>query len=147
MPQGLFANILGAVTFFCNVERIMPLNIKRKLLNLRFRLSGENDSATALEVRGNLVIAVGYAGDSIDKDLVVRAYHPKTGELIWEDIHDTGGIDWAEAIAIGKQSAYVLGAVRPGGSSDFAVRAYDLNTGVLRWEDTFDFAGGNVVAI
>lgn len=109
-------------------------------------LSGENDSATALEVRGNRLIAAGYAGDSFDKDFVVRAYHSRTGKLIWEDIHDTGGNDFAEAIVIRKHNAYVVGSVRPSGSSDFAVRVYDLRTGVLRWNDTFDFAGGNDIA-
>lgn len=107
---------------------------------------GGKDSAAALKTRGNRVIAVGYAGESFNKDFVVRAYHPSTGALIWEDRFDTGSTDRAEAVAINDRHVYVVGGVRPGGSSDFAVRAYDRRTGALQWDDTFDFEGANDVA-
>jgi len=106
-------------------------------------LSGGEDSAIALGTLGNRVIAVGSAGDFPNRDFVVRAYHPNTGDLIWEDRFDTGSNDQAAAVAINDWHVYVVGAVRPDGSSDFAVRAYDRRTGALQWDDTFDFAGGN----
>jgi hypothetical protein len=109
-------------------------------------LSGGEDSAAALVTLGNRVIAAGYAGDFPNRDFVVRAYHPSSGALIWEDRYDTGSNDYADAIAVSGRSVYVVGSVRPSGSSDFAVRAYDRNTGALQWNDTFDFAGGNDAA-
>lgn len=106
-------------------------------------LGGGDDSATAVKAAPNQVIAVGYAGDFPNRDLIVRAYRPRTGILIWEDRFDSGGTDLAASLAIRYRQVYVVGGVRPGGSSDFAVRTYDLIRGTLQWEDTFDFEGGN----
>jgi glucose dehydrogenase len=105
-------------------------------------LSGGQDTARAVAVYGDGVIAVGSAGDA--RDFVVRSYEARTGALQWEDRVDTGGLDEALALAIKNRSAYVVGRVAASGTSDFVVRAYNRKTGTLRWDDIFDFGGNDI---
>jgi glucose dehydrogenase len=105
-------------------------------------LSGGQDTARAIAVHGDDVIAVGSAGDA--RDFVVRSYEAKTGALQWQDRVDSGGLDEALALAIQNRSAYVVGRVAASGNSDFVVRAYNRKTGALRWDDIFDFGGNDI---
>ena len=82
-------------------------------------------------------------------DWVVRANHPKTGALLWQDHLDLGlGINAAEDITVLGKRVFAAGFGVPcetGPCPDipnWLVRGYDAKTGTLRWQDQFDNGGG-----
>ena len=100
--------------------------------------------ASAVVAGAGRLIAVGWgARSAFDADLLVRAYAPRTGELLWQDRMGSEGLgDRALAVAIGGDRVFVAGVVNGdvvGGS--FLVRAYRLSDGAVRWSSEFDQAG------
>jgi glucose dehydrogenase len=107
--------------------------------------SGPDDEAFDVEVSGGRVIACGFAtAASGNRDWIVRAYDPSSGNLIWQDRLDLGGSDAALDMGSRGDEVYVSGfGGTAGGGRDFLVRAYATRDGSLRWQDRFDLAGGD----
>jgi len=74
---------------------------------------------------------------------VVRAYHARTGELLWDDQFDAGGgFNQAKAIAAKGSRVFAAGFGSNTDAEDqWLVRAYAVKTGELLWDDTFDSTG------
>jgi hypothetical protein len=110
----------------------------------RLDRAGFNDVAEALAVWSGRVFAAG-SGESAagDQDFLIRAYHAKTGVLLWEDQTDTAGRnDVAYALAVGGGLVFAAGfGTNAAGNQDFLIRAYQATDGALVWEDQTDQAG------
>jgi len=120
--------------------------------------AGDFAQATQLAVEGNRVIAVGYVETNSstapfsETDWLVRTYDAKTGQIVWEERLETGGLDSIAIpfdVALLDGRAFVIGTGGPGCSfsvvgapdnCDFIVRTYNIETGQLLWEDRLDRA-------
>lgn len=106
-----------------------------------------HDEALAIAADGQTVIAAGYVTNAAhNRDFFVRAYHPRTGVILWQDQVDLGGRDQAMAVSIADDRAVVTGfggvcQVFGAGDCDALVRTYHLHTGHLAWQRRVDVAG------
>jgi hypothetical protein len=92
-------------------------------------------SGEAIAISGNTMFTAG----SRNGDFSVRAYHSKTGVLLWEDLSDlSGGQDTATDLEVHKDRVIAVGSAGDFPNRDFVVRAYEPKTGALRWEDRLD---------
>ena len=104
----------------------------------QFDKAGGDDTAQAITANGTQVFVAGLDRPAVSgpSDFLVRAYDALTGDLLWEDQVDKGGLD--EALAITANGPRVFAAGKGGGvgsTTSFLVRAYDARTGKLLWED------------
>lgn len=98
---------------------------------------GRDDLPTGFAANERAVVVIGYGGNttSHSSDLLVRAYRPFTGELLWEDQLDvSGATDLATSVAMSDNAVYVLGQSWMQTGIDLVLRTYDLETGVVRWD-------------
>jgi hypothetical protein len=110
-----------------------------------FDRAGGFDSALVVTKANGLIIVAGDTTNaSGDRDWTVRAYEPRTGELVWQDHFDrAGGFDRALAATVVGNLLIVTGrTTNISGDMDWTVRAYEVRTGTLRWQSHFDRAGG-----
>jgi hypothetical protein len=108
------------------------------------RHPGKAEAARGIAVGWDGVYVVGLTTNANGQfDLLVRAYDPATGRLLWEDVFDlAGGADVASAVALDSGRLVVGGyGTNAAGNRDFLVRAYDSRTGTLLWQDVYDLAG------
>ena len=102
---------------------------------------GFYDRANAIAVLGTRVFVVGKLDNkSKNEDFTIRAYHTKTGKLLWQDqVNGTfppGAVDSAHAVAVKGSQVYVAGKLDSKGSDyDFTIRAYNTKNGKLIWQD------------
>ena len=119
--------------------------------------AGSFAQVQAVAVEGDRLIAVGRVQTNLpaapftDMDWLIRTYDTKSGQRLWEDRVDTGGIDFIASpfdVAVRDGRAFVAGT---GGRNcgvrttapdncDFIVRAYAMDGGRLLWEDRVDRA-------
>lgn len=98
---------------------------------------GRDDLPTGFAATERAVVVIGYGGNttSHSSDLLVRAYQPLTGALLWEDQLDVSGAsDLATSVAMSENAVYVLGQSVMQGGIDLVLRAYDIETGAVRWD-------------
>jgi hypothetical protein len=103
---------------------------------------GRDDLPQGIAASRDAVVVVGYGGNTATTpisalDFVVRAFHPATGEVLWEDRVDNGFLvdDAAWAVTIDGTGVFVAGTTSASdGRSDLVLRAYDVTTGTLFWE-------------
>lgn len=124
----------------------------------QFALGSGSASPSAIAVDHGVVVVAGSAepplgGQEGEYDWMVRAYRPRTGELLWQDRFDLGGrANAALAVGISDGVAYVAGGVDlegppvRAGILAWVVRAHDASTGDLLWEDIVDRGRFNVAA-
>ena len=100
----------------------------------------DGDHPTGILASPTQVVVIGYGENATHDGLaaLVRAYHPITGEILWEDRVGSTGVEViAWTIAANRHQIFVAGTVSPGGDPfrrDLFVRAYDASTGDLNWE-------------
>jgi hypothetical protein len=117
----------------------------------QFDKGGALSQADAIAVKGPTVLAAGSGltcddppdCDSGRTEWVVRAYHARTGQLLWDEQFDAGGgHNKAEAIAVKGSRVFAAGFGSNTASQDeWLVRAYAVKTGELLWDDEFDSTG------
>lgn len=124
----------------------------------RFDLGGGSASPSAIAVGHGVVTVVGSAtpplrGREGEYDWIVRAYAPRTGDLLWQDRFDLGErANAALAVEISDGVAYVAGGAElegppvRAGVLAWVVRAHDASSGELLWEDFVDRGRFNVAA-
>jgi putative pyrroloquinoline-quinone binding quinoprotein len=83
------------------------------------------------------VVVVGYGANATNNGLalLVRAYDPSTGTVLWEDRRSQSGADvvgWAVAANAGR--VFVVGTTSGTGGPGLLVRAYDASSGHVAWE-------------
>jgi hypothetical protein len=103
---------------------------------------GGDDGYASVATGGKTVVACGLAvpGDG-SYVFAVRAFHGRSGALLWEDVSVAGG---ATDVKIDRGLAIVGGyAAHDDGTFTPLVRAYDLASGTLSWES--ESAGGGFV--
>ena len=77
-------------------------------------------------------------------DWLLRAYHPDTGQLLWESVLDMNGgddIPRGTALAVADGLVFLAGFgmnVQGDGDLDYLLRAYDAATGAVVWQDQLD---------
>lgn len=111
---------------------------------------GRDDLPTGFAANERAVVVVGYGGNtpSHSIDLLVRAYLPSTGALLWEDQLDVSGAsDLATSVAMTDNAVYVLGQSHMQSGSDLVLRAYDLETGVVPWDVRLPGVSAGVVRV
>lgn len=99
------------------------------------------DSARDIAIGGRVAVAVGSTTTTAEGTaLTVRAYDLKSGDLLWEDLHEgePGLGDAATAVAIRGKRVFVTGSLGTTTGRVATVRAYDLRDGRLLWSDVFD---------
>ena len=100
----------------------------------------DQDHPTGILASPTQVIVVGYGANATNDGLaaLVRAYHPLTGAVLWEDRVGSTGVDFiAWTVAANREQVFIAGTVSSGGGSpggDLFVRAYDASSGDLNWE-------------
>jgi glucose dehydrogenase len=103
---------------------------------------GRDDLPEGIAATPDAVVVVGYGGNTLSApisglDLLVRAYSPANGQVLWQDRVDKGFLvdDAAWDVTIDGSRVFVVGTTGiSGGETDLIVRAYDLMTGALLWE-------------
>jgi hypothetical protein len=101
--------------------------------------TGRDDLPQAIAASPTAVVAVGYGGNTPGHslDLIVRAYDPISGVILWEDQVDRGNVDDAAwAVAIGPQRVFIAATTSTPSGRDLLVRAYTAWSGLLNWETT-----------
>jgi hypothetical protein len=111
--------------------------------DLMWNASDGAANAIAVDWNGRRVFAAGYLlSDHIDgESFAVRAYHAKTGKILWEDqcFGDANSINAANAIAVKRNRVFVAGEMGSGEyNSDLIVRVYHAIKGKLLWEDQYN---------
>jgi len=109
----------------------------------RFDPIGRNDTALDVAAGWGRVVAVGSTESAAgDKDIVVRTYDAKTGELLWHDQVDLSSRDdEASAVVMDSRCVIVVGTGTDAAENkEFLVRAYDVKQGMLLWEDRSVFS-------
>lgn len=101
------------------------------------------DSATAVTVSGDTVIAVGQTESNANwKAFTVRAYNAATGAVRWTNRFDRVIGMWydeAKAVTVSGNIVYTAGITsKAGPGNTFTVRAYDLANGNCLWSDFYD---------
>jgi outer membrane protein assembly factor BamB len=105
-------------------------------------------TVSAITVANGKVIAAGWGpwdgNPRNNADVLVRAYDPRTGDLLWADRWDESGFaDEATGIAAAGDVVLVAGRGKlvgrlAGESIHFIVRAYDVRTGEPLWQDSLN---------
>lgn len=98
---------------------------------------GRDDFPRDLAASQAAVVVVGYGGNTPGRnvDLLVRAYHPVTGQVLWDDQIDTDGqSDDAFRVALTDTQVIVGGMTSIGTTRTLILRAYDVATGALLWD-------------
>lgn len=120
----------------------------RLLWSNPFDTAGETDDIRRLAAAEDRVFAAGITGDCAvfgvsDCDVLVLAYHGRTGALLWSDRFDVAsGHDRAFDVAVLGDRIFVVGeGVNVDGNFDALIRAYDARTGEIAWSDQFDRDG------
>lgn len=111
---------------------------------------GRDDLPTGFAANERAVVVVGYGGNTTSHsiDLLVRAYQPSTGALLWEDQLDVSGAsDLATSVTMTDRNVYVLGQSQMPSGSDLVLRAYDLETGVVPWDVRLPGVSAGVVRV
>lgn len=111
---------------------------------------GRDDLPTGFAANERAVVVVGYGGNTTSHaiDLLVRAYQPSTGALLWEDQLDVSGAsDLATSVAMTDRAVYVLGQSQMPSGSDLMLRAYDLETGLVSWDVRLPGVSGSAVRV
>ena len=120
-------------------------------------LAGFKDQATlgSMIVSGGRIFVGGLATNlSGGEDLLLMSYDTQTGQLVWQQVFDSGGFDAAKSITARWGRLFVAGyQADPSNYTRFTIRAYDAQTGVLVWENHdassgpgFDYANGVVTS-
>ena len=111
---------------------------------------GRDDFVQDIAAGQEGVFVVGYGGNTGGSAiaLLVRAYHKRTGDLLWEDQVDDGGNDVA-AWQVETEGGLVLvaGSIGHGPDQELMLRAYDARTGHLVWDSRFPQASPGVLAV
>jgi len=99
--------------------------------------AGRDDSPQAIAANRAAVVVVGQGGNVVPGEpihLLVRAYEPATGAVLWEDrLNDVESAAWG--VTLNRNRVFVAGTTFPSPSSrDLLLRAYDISTGHLEWE-------------
>jgi len=106
----------------------------------RFDLAGGDDRATSLAFGRSRLFAAG-SGTNLfgNLDFLVRAYDSKSGNLLWQDLFDTGSDDLANVIAVDEpgRRVFAVGYTNVLGVPGI-LRAYDASSGALLWQANFD---------
>jgi len=98
---------------------------------------GRDDFVQSIVATRRGVFVVGYGGNLAGSslDLLVRAYSPRTGTLLWEDRVDSAGKDDAAwKVAAEGDALFVAGSAVDGTTQELILRAYDATSGHLAWE-------------
>jgi hypothetical protein len=98
---------------------------------------GRDDFPRDLAASQAAVVVVGYGGNTPGRnvDLLVRAYHPVTGQVLWDDQIDTDGqSDDAFRVGLTDTQVIVGGMTSIGTTRTLILRAYDVATGALSWD-------------
>jgi len=98
---------------------------------------GRDDFPRDLAASQAAVVVVGYGGNTPGRnvDLLVRAYHPVTGQVLWDDQIDTDGqSDDAFRVALTDTQVIVGGMTSIGTTRTLILRAYDVATGARLWD-------------
>ena len=99
--------------------------------------AGLDDLPKAIAATPTAVVVAGYGGNTTTRplDLIVRAYDPVTGAILWSDQVDRGNVDDAAwAVAVGPQRVFVAATTQTPSGRDLLIRAYDASSGLLNWE-------------
>ena len=99
--------------------------------------AGRDDLPKAIAASPTAVVMVGYGGNTTSHplDLIVRAYDPVSGAILWSDQVDRGNVeDAAWAVAVGPQRVFVAATTQTPSGRDLLVRAYNAASGLLNWE-------------
>jgi hypothetical protein len=89
-------------------------------------MAGDQESGNAIALNDAVVYICGSAGkDFQGSDLLVRAYHGATGQLIWDDRSHPSIVSAAVDLALGRNRLFVVGYTS-GTGSDLVIRAYDI---------------------
>jgi len=101
----------------------------------------DTDHPTAILASPTSVLVVGYSENATRDGLatVVRAYHPESGDILWEDRAGRTGVDEiGRAVAANRNRVFIAGTISATTSSlrDLFVRAYDASSGDVVWEVT-----------
>jgi outer membrane protein assembly factor BamB len=105
-----------------------------------------SEISALIEHRDRVFAAGTTSGPFAQRDLLVAAFHPKTGRQLWSDRVDyAGGIDFADAVAAGGGRVFVVGiTLEPDTFRPSAfIRAYDVRTGAHLWNDLVDLGLGS----
>ena len=135
MPKPIVLLVLFASCWPLTVEA-GPRNIEL-LWEDQFDLAGKTDQARAVAVSHNRVIALGVGESAAGGiDLLVRAYDPGTGTLVWWDQSPLAPTALTTVVIddLG-QRVFAAGYSRDNGGADFLVRAYNARNGNRLWED------------
>jgi hypothetical protein len=108
--------------------------------------TGTNGDARACDGQQGTLYVVGSDFDGVGgADVLVRAYHARTGVVLWQDRFDGGGNvgDAANAVDIQDGDVYVTGVIQQTpGDEDLFVRRYDGASGALVWQQIHAGPGG-----
>ena len=99
--------------------------------------AGRDDLPKSIAASPTAVVVVGYGGNTTTYplDLIVRAYDPVSGAILWTDQVDRGNVeDAAWAVAVGPQRVFVAATTAAPSGRDLLVRAYNASSGLLNWE-------------
>jgi len=111
---------------------------------------GRDDFVQDIAAGKEGVFVVGYGGnvDGSPIALLVRAYHKRTGDLLWEDQVNDGGDDVA-AWQVKTEGGLVLvaGSMGHGPDQQLMLRAYDARSGRLAWDSRVPQASPGVLAV
>lgn len=114
-----------------------------------FNLATGGNIARSVGVMGNRVFVGGMGDQSNNQSAwLIRTYHAKTGQLLWDDVFDTGGGNTAVLhVAAQENRVFAAGAGNDlTATSVWIARAYKATNGDLIWEDRFKNDGKNAEA-
>ena len=107
---------------------------------------GRDDFPRDLAASPAAVVVVGSGGNTPGRnvDLLVRAYHPATGRVLWDDQVDTDGQSDAAFRVVLTDTQVIVGGTTAGATgTSLILRAYDVRTGALLWDvRNVDFSPG-----
>jgi outer membrane protein assembly factor BamB len=103
---------------------------------------GRDDLPQGLVAGPSAVVVVGYGGNTSVPPItalnaLIRAFHPVTGQMLWEDQIDKGDSidDIAWTVSIDGDQVFVAGTTNAiSASRNMILRSYHATTGALLWE-------------